>query len=386
MSANRTAGTGGVERHDTVIVGAGPAGLAVGYHLMRRGQSCIILEADERIGDTWRRRWDSLRLFTPARYDGLPGMRFPAPPWSFPTKDELADYLEAYADRFQLPVRTGVRVSGLAAGERCFRLDCGDHVVEADQVVVATGAHRVPRIPGFAAEIDPETVQLHSRDYRNPAQLPDGPVLVVGVGNSGAEIAYELSSSRPVIMAGAESGQIPVRHGSKRFRIVVRLVRFLGLHVLTQRTPIGRRVGSRAAATATPLIRVKSDDLAARGVERVPRVVGVVDGRARVEDGRVLDVAGIVWCTGYRYDFSWIDLEALDERGHPVHSRGVGSVPGLYFGGLIFQFAAASDVLLGVGRDARHVARRVAARASRSVRAPAELDHAERRDRVAAVS
>jgi putative flavoprotein involved in K+ transport len=352
---------GSAERVETLIVGGGQAGLAVGYHLARRGRDFLILDANDRIGDAWRTRWDSLRLFSPARYDGLPGWRFPAPGWSFPTKDEMADYLEAYAGRFELPVLTGTRVERLAKEEGRFVVTAGDRRLEADRVVVATGAHRTPRVPAFAHDLGPGVVQLHSGDYRNPSQLPDGGVLVVGVGNSGAEIAFELARSRPTWLAGKEAGEIPVRHGSFRARFVLPVFRFLGHHVLTVRTPIGRRVGPKLAHSATPLIRVKAKDLAAAGVERVPRVVGVQDWLPLLEDGRVLDVASVVWSTGYRQDFSWIDLPILDAEGEPVHDRGVvTSEPGLYFVGLVFQYAATSDILPGVGRDAGRVAKHLA--------------------------
>lgn len=351
----------GSESFETVIVGGGQAGLAVGYHLAERGRAFVILDANERVGDSWRTRWDSLHLFTPALVDGLPGWRFPAPRWSFPSKDEMADYLEAYAARFDLPVRTGVGVSGLSRRGGRFVLTSGQRRFEADRVVVATGAHRIPKVPSFASELDPGIVQLHSSEYLRPSQLREGDALVVGAGNSGAEIAMELSSTRRTVLAGKESGQIPVRVGTFRSRMLFRLVRFAGNHILTRGTPIGRRVGPRIASKATPLIRVRSRDLAAVGVERVPRVVGVREGMPLLDDGRALEVSNVIWCTGFRTDFGWIDLPIFDEERQPVHDRGVvGSEPGLYFVGQVFQYALSSDVLPGVGRDARYIAEHVA--------------------------
>jgi len=349
------------ERVDTVVIGGGQAGLAVGYHLARQGKQFVILDANERIGDSWRRRWDSLRLFTPARYDALPGWRFPAPAWSFPTKDEMADYLEAYAARFELPVRNGVAVQRLSHDGERFIVAAPGRRFEADQVVVASGANGVPRVPGLAAQLDPGVVQLHAGEYHGPSQLRDGSVLVVGAGNSGAEISVELAGSHPVWLAGPNVGELPVRHGSAPGRFVVRVLRFLGTHVLTVRTPIGRKVGPHLATGATPLIRLKSKDIAAAGVERVPRVVGVREGQPVLEDERVLEADNVVWCTGFRQDFSWIDLPIFGADGRPEHDRGVvRSVPGLYFVGLAFQYAVTSDVLPGVGRDAKRVAREVA--------------------------
>jgi putative flavoprotein involved in K+ transport len=354
-------GSSTAEHVETVVIGGGQAGLAVGRELSRRGQPFVILEASERIGETWRRRWDSLRLFTPARYDGLPGWRFPAPGWSFPTKDEMADYLEAYATRFELPVRTGVRVERLFKDGDRFVVAAGDRRFEADRVVVASGAHRTARVPDFASELDPGIVQLHSSEYQRPSQLQEGGVLVVGAGNSGAEIAFELGRTRPTWLAGRQVGEIPVRHGSLAARFVLPVIRFLGHHVLTVRTPIGRKVGPKLAAEATPLIRVKSKGLAAAGVERVPKIVGVRDGLPVLADERALEVRNVIWCTGYRHEFPWIDLPVFGESGQPLHDRGVvRSMPGLYFVGLLFLYAVSSDVLPGVGRDAKRIAKHLA--------------------------
>jgi putative flavoprotein involved in K+ transport len=354
---------------ETVIVGGGQAGLAAGYHLKKRGRPFVILDANERVGDSWRTRWDSLRLFTPAKYDGLPGMRFPARAWSFPTKDEMGDYLEAYAARFGLPVEMGVSVDRISRADDHYVVEAGDSRFESDNVIVASGAHRSPKVPTFAGELDPRIVQMHSSEYRNPGQLREGGVLVVGLGNSGAEIAFELSRTHAVTLAGKEAGEIPVRHGSTPARFVLPIIRFLGHRVLTMRTPIGRKAGPKLAAGATPLIRVKAKDLVAAGVERVGRVAGVQDGLPVLKDSRVLDVTNVVWCTGFRHDLSWIDLPAFGEDGKPVHDRGVArSMPGLYFVGLIFQYAATSDVLPGVGRDAEHIAKHVARHGARTRR------------------
>jgi putative flavoprotein involved in K+ transport len=373
----------GTERIETVVIGGGQAGLAAGYYLARAGEPFVILDAGERVGDAWRSRWDSLRLFTPAKYDGLPGWRFPAPGWAFPTKDEMGDYLEAYARRFDLPVRTRVRVERLSTQDGRFLVEAGGSRIEAERVVVATGAHRVPRIPAFASELDPGVVQLHAGHYRSPAQLRDGRVLVVGGGNSGAEIAWELVRTRPTWLAGARVPEIPVPHGSFRMRLALPVFRFVGMHVLTRRTPIGRKLGAKLAAEATPLIRVKSKHLVAAGVERVPRVTGVRDGLPLLADGRVLEVENVVWCSGFRQDFSWIDLPVLGADGQPLHDRGVVRLqPGLYFVGLVFQYAEASDVLPGVGRDAKHVVRHLAQLAARERRpspAAARPEHADAR-------
>ncbi|TMK78320.1 MAG: portal protein [Actinobacteria bacterium] len=355
----------GTERIQTVIVGGGQAGLAVGYHLARRNMPLVILDASGRVGDAWGRRWDSLRLFTPARFDGLPGMRFPGPRNAFPTKDAMGDFLEAYAGRFQLPVRRGTRVESLSRPRDRFVLSSGSARFEAENVVVAMSNFQRPRVPSFANELDPGIRQLHATEYRNPAQLQAGGVLIVGAGNSGSEIATELAGTRAVWMAGPDTGHVPFRIETPIARLVlIRLVRFVGHHVLNVSTPIGRRVRPKLLHQADPLIRVKPKDLAAAGVERVPRVAGARAGKPVLEDGRVLDPSNVVWCTGFNPDFSWIDLPVFGEDGEPMHERGiVPSQPGLYFVGLHFLTAMTSSLVTGVGRDAHRVALAIASHA-----------------------
>jgi putative flavoprotein involved in K+ transport len=351
------------ELYDTVVIGGGQAGLTAGYYLSQQDEPFVILDANDRVGDAWRKRWDSLRLFTPATFSGLPGFPFSTPSWSFPTKDELADYLEAYAARFQLPVRTGTTVERLSKTGDRFVVSAGERTFEAANVVVATGAHQVPRVPDFATELDPGIVQLHSSEYRNPSQLRDGAVLVVGAGNSGAEIALELSHSHSCSIAGPKTGEIPVRHGTIPARFGFRLIRFVGHNVLRVDTRLGRKLGPKLTSRGDPLIRTRLRDLAAAGVEHTPRVVGVRAGLPELEDGRVLHVANVVWCTGFRTDFGWIDLPVFDGDGQPRHYRGVAeSDPGLSFLGLVFQYSLSSDVLPNRGRDARYLARHITRR------------------------
>ena len=351
----------GSERFETVVIGGGQAGLAVGYHLARRQRSVVVLDASERIGDSWRKRWDSLRVFTPARYDGLPGWSFPAPGWSYPTKDEVADYLESYAARFRLPVRTGIRVDRLSRENGGYVVTSGLSRYDADNVVVATGGYQAPRIPVFASELDQNIAQFHSSEYRNPSQLREGDVLVVGAGNSGAEIALESSSDHQTWLSGRDTGQQPVRAGGLPDRLLTPPFWFLLSHVFTVRSPIGRRVRHQLSNRGLPLARVRRRDLIRAGIERVPRVTGVRDGLPMTADGGVLDVANVIWCTGFVPAFNWIDLPVFDRDGEPGHARGVvRSEPGLYFIGLFFLSAASSPLIGGVGRDARHIARHIA--------------------------
>jgi putative flavoprotein involved in K+ transport len=356
-----------VERVNTVVVGGGQAGLSVGYHLKRVGVPFVILDASERIGDAWRHRWDSLRLFTPARFDGLDGMSFPAAPFSFPTKDEMADYLETYARKFALPVRLGVRVERVSRQGGRFLLVAGELRFDADNIIVAMGNFQRPSTPAFAADLDPKIQQLHSIDYRNPGQLRDGAVLIVGAGNSGAEIAAELvRASHKTWMAGPSTGNVPFRVDGRAARLgLTRFVFRVVFHrVLSVANPIGRKARPKLLHRAAPLIRVKPWDLADAGVERVPRVVGARNGLPLLEDGRTLDVANVVWCTGFHPGFSWIDLPVFGADGLPLHENGVvAQEPGLFFVGLHFLYALSSEMIHGVGRDAARIAELVAERA-----------------------
>ena len=353
------------ERFDTVVIGAGQASLVTGYHLQRAGRSFVILDGDARIGDSWRRRYDSLRLFTPAYACALDGMPFPSKNSRCPMKDEFADYLEAYATRFDLPVRTGVRVDGVRRDGDRYLVTARDRTVEATNVVVASGAHRDPRAPVFAAGLDPSIVQLHSSAYRNPSQLRDGRVLIVGVGNSGADIAMEVAETHPTTMSGSPTGHVPPDiDGWIARNVVFHVIRFLGMHVFTLRNPIGRKAIAKMSAKGGMLVRVKPKWLKAAGVVSVGRTIGIRDGKPVVEGGEMLDdVTNVVWCIGFLHDLSWIDLPIFGEDGAPMHERGVvTSEPGLYFMGLPFQFAAASDVIPGVGRDARWIVKQLARR------------------------
>jgi putative flavoprotein involved in K+ transport len=352
-----------VEHFETIVVGGGQAGLSLGYYLKKLGRPFVILDANERIGGSWRTRcWNSLRLFTVARYNGLPGWPFPAPSWSFPTALETADYLEAYAQRFQLPVRLRTRVDRLSKVDGRYLVEAGERRFTADCVVYASGYYGTPSVPEFAGELDPQIVQMHSSEYREPSQLQPGGVLLVGAGNSGADIAMEVSKTHQTWLSGPDKGQIPFPIEHPLRRVFVPVLWHLASHVLTIRTPLGRKVRPHILAHGAERIRVKSADLEAAGVEQVPRTVRVEDGRPVLEDGRVLDAANVIWCTGFRQDYSWIDVPVFDGDGAPVHDRGVASEPGLYFLGLDFLYSFVSENVGGVYRDAKHIAKHIAAR------------------------
>jgi putative flavoprotein involved in K+ transport len=301
-----------------------------------------------------------LRLFTPARYNALPGMPFPGEPYSLPTKDEVAQYLRVYARRFELPVRLRSRVSRLRAerGRYVVAMDDGDSL-SAASVIVATGANQQPYVPAFAAALEPGLVQIHSSGYRRPSQLPEGGVLVVGAGNSGAQIALELAQAgRKVVLSGPDTGSLPRRLLGRD------LYDWLWPTIMRPRvdTMLGRRLMQGRLFAGDPLIGMSARSLAHPRLERAGRTLGERKGLPLLDDGRVLDdIAAIVWCTGFRPDFGWIELPVLGLDGYPRHRYGIAhDAPGLAFLGLRYQRRMGSALLGGVGEDASHVVARTA--------------------------
>jgi len=358
--------SGSEEQFDVVVIGAGQAGLSVGHHLARLGLSFVILEAQPRIGDSWRQRWDSLRLFTPAKFDSLDGWPYPGNPNYFPTKDEMADYLEAYAAHFKLPVRTGVKVERLARAGDGYVLHAGGRRLFAHHVVVAMATYQRPRVPQFAKELDSRIAQMHSLEYRRPSQLPPGDVLIVGAANSGAEIAIDLiRSGRRVCVSGRNPGEVPFDVNDPfALAVIMPIVFRIVFHrILTRDTPMGRNAAPQFTLKGLPLIRTKFAHLLKAGVTIVPRTEGVSEGKPRLADGTVLDVSSVVWCTGFDMGCSWIELPVFDEHGEPKQERGVvPGEPGLYFVGPHFLYSVSSTMIHGVGRDARRVAEKIAQR------------------------
>lgn len=360
------------EHIETVVIGGGQAGLATGYHLRTRGREFVILDTGQRVGDNWRAHWDSLRLYSPARYDSLPGMPFPGSQHAFPGKEDMADYLESYARAFDLPVRHGTRVHRLSNDGRRYVVDCGSGSLSCDNVVVATGTFgRTPNVPDFAPMLDPGILQLHSSEYRSPAQLRDGPVLVVGASHSGGDIALEAAGTHDTILCGRDTGQIPVPWETRRLRMVFPVLWLVWGTALSLRTPMGRKEREHARTHGAPFLRVKRADLADAGVERVTdRVTGVRDGLPLLGADRAVDVANVIWCTGFRQEFSWVDLPVIGDDGWPVEERGVvASSPGLYFTGLCFQSSFRSMLVGGAGADAEYVVRHLVSRSTRGGRA-----------------
>lgn len=340
------------------IIGAGQSGLATGYYLQEFGLDFAILADDERVGDTWRNRWDSLQLYTPAFYNDLPGMEFPADdPDHLPGKDEVADYLERYADEFDLPVNLETRVTQVRHEDGDYLLETTDTTVRTDHVVVATGAYSHPNIPEIAEEISDSIVTCHSSEYTNPSDLQAGDILVVGAANSGTQIATELANATEhaqVWLVGPDTGTVP------REILGLDFYRWAGPTVLRLKRDgiLGSRLHEKTAGHTDPVFDTERDKMQAAGVNSVEgRISGVENGLPVTADGQQFDVSNIIWCTGFKPDYSWIDIDVFQENGYPRHSRGVVTeMPGLYFVGLPWQYRSSSSLLGGVGPDAKHIA------------------------------
>jgi putative flavoprotein involved in K+ transport len=339
-------------RYDVAVIGAGQAGLAIGRALAEQGRRFVILEAADSVGSAWRNRWDSLVLFTPRRYDALPGLAFPGEADRYPTRDEVAAYLERYAEQFELPVELSTPVRSLTKDGDGFVLDAGGRTIRADAVVVATGPFQAPVVPPLAGDLAADVFQTHSADYRRPADVPEGRVLVVGGGNTGFQIAKEIARRREVYLAvGSRQTPLPQRLlGRDLFWWLTRL----GLLSKTVDSRLGRRARGRDA-----LIGSSPRELKRHGVAMRPRAVGAEGRTVRFADGSRVEVDAVIWATGYEPDHSWIDLPITGDAGRPSHRRGVSDVPGLYFLGLSWQHTRGSALLGFVADDAAYIAGRI---------------------------
>jgi len=348
------------EAYDTVIIGGGQAGLVAGYYLTQQGKNFIILDENQRTGDSWRKRWDSLKLFTPGKFDNLPGMKFPKQGDYLPTKDEVADYMEEYAKQLNLPIRHDIKVDCLERNGNGYHITAGNSTFHAKNVIIATGPFQKPFTPAFANELDPSISQIHSSNYLNPEQFTAQNILVVGAGNSGAEIALDLAQSgRKVWLSGRDVGRLPI-NGSIAKAFDGRLLWWMMSHVINVKTPIGKKIQAKELSHGTPLGRATREELRKAGVELVSRVQDIESGKPRLEDGQKLPVNGVIWATGFRPDYGWLHLPIFDDHGYPKHWRGViENEPGLFFVGLLFQTALNSSLIGGVSADAAYVVKKI---------------------------
>src|SRR3954453_779813 len=345
-------------RRDVVVVGGGQAGLAVGYFLAQQGRHFTILEAADTPAAAWRARWDSLRLFTPVRYDSLPGRAFPGDPDSYPGRDDVVAYLTGYASDFALPVELSSPVRAARQGEGGYVVELDDRSYEAGQVVIATGPFQVPRVPALAERLDPGVVQFHSSKYRGPQDVPAGPVLVVGGGNTGYQIAEELARTHSVHLSiGARQTPLPQRFLG---RDVFPYLEAIGALSKTVETRIGRRMQQGETL-------IGSSPRAARrrhGIQLRGRTDDVSGSEVRFSDGGRLSPGAVIWATGFELDHSFVQLPVFDADGRLVHQRGVTASPGLYFLGMPWQHTRGSALLGWVKDDAQYIADQIATLAS----------------------
>jgi putative flavoprotein involved in K+ transport len=345
----------------TIVIGGGQAGLSTGYHLKKANIEFLILDAEAHTGDSWRKRWNSLRLFTPAWNNGMPGYPFPGDQNSFPGKDEVADYLMEYKEKFELPVLYNARVKLVKKTNNGFQIKLEDRVLEAQNLVIATGSYTIPKMPAFARQLNGSIQQIHSSDYKSPYNLPNGNILVVGAGTSGFQIAMDaLSEKRTVYIAGKPTAQIPdfiFKYFGKQFV-------WMNKHVLNTGTPMGRKFQAKILqGKGAPLIHISPEVAMNAGVKIVSRLHGVQGGWPVMESDQKIKPTAIIWCTGFRPDYSWMDLPAaIADSGYPESNRGVSSkYPGLYFVGSQFQYSLTSTWIGGVGRDAGYIVNQICA-------------------------
>ena len=351
------------------MVGGGQAGLAIGYFLARQGRRFLILEAADSVGAAWRDRWDSLALFTPRRYDALSGLSFPGDPDGYPTRDEVVSYLRTYAETYKLPLVLNSAVSSLTQIDDGFSLECNDRTVRADQVVVATGPFQVPLTPALASQLGPEVFQMHSTGYRQPRDIPAGTVLVVGGGNTGFQIAAELTGTHAVhLSVGSRQTPLPQKVGH---RDLFWWLTKTGLLNMTVDSRLGRRLSERET-----LIGSSPKQLRRLGVDLHPRAVNASHDTVSFADGTQLRVDAVVWATGYQPDYSWIEAPVLDAGGRVRHHRGVTNLPGLYFLGLYWQHTRGSALLGWVKDDAEYIATQIQTLADSRKRRPTAANRA----------
>jgi putative flavoprotein involved in K+ transport len=346
-------------RREVVVIGAGQAGLAIGYFLKQQGQNFTILEAADAPAAAWRARWDSLKLFTPVRYDSLPGLPFPGDPDSYPGRDDVVAYLIDYAKSLELPVEVNSPVRAVRWADGFYLVELQDRAYTARQVVIATGPFQVPRIPPLAGPLDPGIVQFHSTDYRRPGQVPSGPVLVVGGGNTGFQIAEELSHSHEVHLSiGSRQTPLPQRIAG---RDLFDYLEALGVMRVSVESRVGRRLRYRETL-------IGSSPRAARrryGIHLRGRAVDAQRSEVVFADGSRLTPASVIWASGFAVDHSFVEVPVFDDAARLMHKRGVTAAPGLYFLGLTWQHTRGSALLGWVKHDAQFIARRVAEIAQR---------------------
>ncbi|EFI70152.1 NAD(P)/FAD-dependent oxidoreductase [Lysinibacillus capsici] len=333
---------------DIIVIGAGQAGLSMGYYLQQGGYNFVILDGEKRIGDTWRNRYDSLILFTPKSYSSLLGMRLEGNKNALPTKDEIADYLEAYANRFLLPVKMETTVHKIQKIKNTFEVSTDKGIFHSKQVIIASGAFQKPFIPSISQSLSKEVFQIHSSQYKSPEMIPDGPILVIGGGNSGTQIATELAENLEVTIAISHPFKfLPLNIMGKSIFHWLEKVGLLYAGTDTRR-------GKWFQNQSDPIFGHELKHLIRKGKIKIkPRVLTTQGREITFNDHSKINAQTIIWSTGFVPDYNWIDIEGvLDEKGFPFHKRGLSPIQGLYYIGLPWQHQRGSALICGVGKDA----------------------------------
>ena len=353
-AATREPDTDSDGSYDVLVIGAGQTGLTVGHYLQEAGLRFVIVDAADEVGSAWTQRWESLVLFTPRRYNAMPGLPFDGDPDQEPTRDEVIDYLHRYAIELDLPVELNSPVAALDRRDGHYAAELPGRTVLADQVIVATGPFQQPRIPAFASSLASDVHQTHSTGYRRPTDLPPGRVVVVGGGNTGFQIAEELAVGHDVVLAvGSRQTPLPLRLlGQQIFWWLTKL----GLLGMSVQSRLGRRLSERDTLIGSSPRKARR-----LGITLKPRAVDASRRTVRFADGTETDADAIIWATGYQSGYSWIRLPVADEQGHIRHRRGVTDQPGLYFLGLQWQYTRGSALLGFVSEDASYIAQQIMA-------------------------
>jgi putative flavoprotein involved in K+ transport len=337
--------------YDVIVIGAGQAGLSMGYYLKKGNSSFLILDNNERIGDVWRKRYDSLVLFTPRSFSSLHGLTLEGDPNRFPTKNEIADYLERYANTFDLPIKFNTEVKRITKHDKTFMIHTQNSILKAKKVVVATGAFHTPNIPSLSKEVSKEVVQLHSSQYKDPSQLNEGAVLVVGGGNSGTQIAVELSLSHNTYLSvGHPIHFLPLTFFNKS---IFWWFDMMGILKFSSTSFVGRRIQKQG----DPIFGYElKEKMKKNKVKLNGRTVSIQNNIVTFDDLTSLKINNIIWATGFTPNYSWIDIPNLVKLNSKVHhKRGVTNIEGLYFLGLPWQHRRGSALLFGVGDDAKYL-------------------------------